>query len=98
MDIECKNHMANVETIFKSIDKSAKVKVPLGNDIVVESKGKGTVMVEKNTSTRLIHNVLLVPNLKENLLSMGQMMERGYTLHFEKGVWKILDNKNKRPR
>ena len=31
--------------------------------------------------------------LKENLLSIGQMMERGYTLHIEWGVWKILDNK-----
>ena len=53
-------------------------------------------MVETEKGTRLIHDVLLVPSLKENLLSIGQMMERGYTLHFEGGVCKILDNKNKR--
>ena len=53
-------------------------------------------MVETDKGTRLIHDVLLVPKLKENLLSIGQMMERGYTDHFEGGVSKILDNKNKR--
>ena len=95
MDSGCSNHMAKDETIFKSIDESDKVKVRLGNGSVVESKGKGTVMVETEKGTRLIHDVLLVPSLKENLLSIGQMMERGYTLHFEGGVCKILDNKIK---
>ena len=96
MDNGCSNHMAKDETIFKNIDEFVKVKVRLGNESVVESKGKGTVMVETNKGTLLIHDVLLVPSLKENLLSIGQMMERGYTLHFEGGVCKILDNKNKR--
>ncbi|KHN37178.1 Copia protein, partial [Glycine soja] len=46
LDSGCSNHMAKDETIFKSIDESVKVKVRLGNGSVVESKGKGTVMVE----------------------------------------------------
>ncbi|XP_058783623.1 uncharacterized protein LOC131658333 [Vicia villosa] len=96
LDSGCSNHMARDDTIFKSIDESVKLKVRLGNGSVVESKGKGTVMVETDKGTRLIHDVLLVPSLKENILSIGQMMERGYTLHFEGGVCKILDNKNKR--
>lgn len=75
LDSGCSNHMAKDETIFKSIDESVKVKVRLGNGSVVESKGKGTVMVETDKGTRLIHDVLLVPSLKENLLSIGQMMD-----------------------
>jgi len=69
LDSGCSNHMAKDETIFKSIDESIKVKVRLGNGSVVESKGKGTVMVETDKGTRLIHDVLLVPSLKENLLN-----------------------------
>ena len=46
MDSGCNNHMAKDETIFKSIDEFVKVKVLLENGSVVESKGKGTVMVE----------------------------------------------------
>lgn len=46
LDSGCSNHMAKDESIFKNIDDSVKVKVRLGNGAVVESKGKGTVMVE----------------------------------------------------
>nr|KYP56111.1 Retrovirus-related Pol polyprotein from transposon TNT 1-94 [Cajanus cajan] len=85
--------MAKDQSIFKDIDKSVKVKVRLGNGTMVESQGKNTVMVETKKGTRLIKDMLLVPNLKENLLSIGQMMENGYSLHFERDICKIYDNK-----
>jgi len=56
--------MANDRSIFKEIDNTVKVKVRLGNDTIVESKGKGTIMVEKKKGMRFIKDVLLVPNLK----------------------------------
>lgn len=95
LDNGCSNHMAKDETIFKSIDKSVKVKVRLENGNVFESKGKGIVTMDTYKDTRLIPDFLLVPTLKENLLSIGQMTKRGYTLHFEECVYKILENKNK---
>jgi len=88
--------MAKDESIFKDIDDSVKVKVRLGNGLVVESKGKGTVMVETKKGTRFIKDVLLVPNLKENLLSIGQMLEKGYIIHFEGDTCSIFDNSHKR--
>nr|KYP51763.1 hypothetical protein KK1_026424 [Cajanus cajan] len=93
LDSARNNHMAKDASIFKDIDESVKVKVRMGNDTVIESKGKGAVMVETKKGTRLITDVLLVPNLKENLLSIGQMVEKGYTLHFEGHTCKIYDNK-----
>ena len=93
MDSGCSNHMAKDQSIFKDIDKSVNVKVRLGNGAIVESQGKGTVMVETKKGTKFIKDVLLVPNLKENLLSIGQMMENGYSLHFEKDTSKIYDSR-----
>nr|KYP76948.1 Retrovirus-related Pol polyprotein from transposon TNT 1-94 [Cajanus cajan] len=93
LDSGCSNHMAKDQSIFKDIDNSVKVKVRLGNGTMVESQGKGTVVVETKKGTRLIKDVLLVPNLKENLLSIGQMMENGYSLHFERDICKIYDSK-----
>lgn len=52
-------------------------------------------MVETYKGTQIVHYVLLVPSLKEIFLSIGQMMERGYTFYFEGGVFKILGNTNK---
>ena len=63
---------------------------------MVESKGKGTIMVETKKGTRFIKDVILVPNLKENLLSIGQMMEKGYSLHFEGDTCTIYDKNNKK--
>jgi len=67
----------------------------VGNDTTMESRGKRTVMVETKKGTKFIKDVLLVPNLKENLLSIGQMMENGYSLYFEKGTCKIYDNRKR---
>lgn len=44
---------------------------------------------------RLIKDVFLVPNLKTNLLSVGQMGENGYSLYFDNGMCFIYDKKNK---
>ena len=84
------DHMAKDQSIFKVIDKLINIKVWLGNDNIVESRGKGTVMVDTKKGTKFIKDVLLV---QENLLSIGQMMENGYSLHFEKDTCKIYDNR-----
>nr|KYP58959.1 hypothetical protein KK1_014383 [Cajanus cajan] len=63
LDSGCSNHMAKDQSIFVDIDNSIKVKVQLGNGTMMESQGKGTVMVDTKKGTRLIKDVLLVPNL-----------------------------------
>jgi len=42
---------------------------------------------------KFIKDILLVPNLKENLLSIGQMMENEYSFHFEKDTCKTYGNR-----
>ncbi|RDX67382.1 hypothetical protein CR513_53757, partial [Mucuna pruriens] len=83
LDSDCSNYMAKDRSIFKDIDNSVKVKVRLGNGTMVESKRKSHHHDGDIKGTKFIKNVLLVPNLKENLRSIGQMMEKGYVLHFK---------------
>jgi len=40
-----------------------------------------------------LKDILLVHNLEENLLSIDQMMENGYSLHFDKDIFKIYDSR-----
>ena len=42
-------------------------------------------------SGKQIHDVLYVPDLEENLLSVGQLMENGYSLVFRDNNCKIYD-------
>ena len=55
----------------------------MGNGAMVTSKGKGTVFIQTKKSQRQIKDVCYVPNLDQNLLSVPQMMENGYSIHFQ---------------
>ncbi|TXG68356.1 hypothetical protein EZV62_003291 [Acer yangbiense] len=82
-------------SIFCNIDASNKSQVRLGNGALVEVKGKGTIAVETKKGRRFIKNVLLVPNLQQNLLRVGQMIQNGYSLHIEGDSCTIYDSNNK---
>ncbi|TXG53497.1 hypothetical protein EZV62_022666 [Acer yangbiense] len=82
-------------SIFCDIDTFNKSQVKLGNGALVEVKGKCTIAVETKKGRRFIKNVLLVPNLQQNLLSVGQMIQNGYSLHFEGDSCTIYDSNNK---
>ncbi|KAI5411714.1 hypothetical protein KIW84_056694 [Lathyrus oleraceus] len=68
---------------FINIDSSFGSKVKLGNGEHVEVKGEGIIGVTKKQGSKGIHDTLYVPELDENLLSIGQLLEHGYSLNFE---------------
>ncbi|XP_031259269.1 uncharacterized protein LOC116117370 [Pistacia vera] len=88
----CTNHMiANLED-FVNLDKSYHSKVKVGNGEFVAVKGRGDIAVQTKSVIKLIPNVLYVPSLSHNLLSVRQMMERKYALHFQDQFCTILDS------
>lgn len=55
----------------------------MGIGDLVQSTGKGTLVIEMKGETRYIKEVMIVLGLDENLLSVGQMIEHGYWLVFD---------------
>nr|CAN76244.1 hypothetical protein VITISV_023380 [Vitis vinifera] len=43
-------------------------------------KGKGTVAIESQTGLKLIYDVLFVPDIDQNLLSVGQLVEKEFKM------------------
>ena len=70
LDSGCSNHIIGDESIFIKMDTSLNSQVKIGNGALVQSKGKGTIAAEIKKRTRYISNVLLVPDLEQNLLSV----------------------------
>ncbi|KAM6593184.1 hypothetical protein CsatA_000887 [Cannabis sativa] len=62
--------MTKNESIFCSLDRS-KTKVKIGNGDFMEAVGKGTIAIDTKKGKRYINDVLLVPNIDQNLLSVG---------------------------
>ncbi|KAK8334017.1 hypothetical protein V6Z12_A10G239400, partial [Gossypium hirsutum] len=66
---------------FKSIDRSFKTNVKVRNGHFIKVEGKGDVLINTPTSTKLVTNVLLVPEIDRNLLSIAQLLEKGYSVN-----------------
>ncbi|CAL2236277.1 unnamed protein product [Prunus armeniaca] len=92
VDSGCSNHMTGDERLLIDIRRDVTSKVKMGTGETVQVAGKGTLVIETKTGRKHIQEVMLVPGLEENLLSVGQMMEHGYCLVFGKGMVTIFDD------
>ncbi|KAL0326872.1 UNVERIFIED_CONTAM: Retrovirus-related Pol polyprotein from transposon TNT 1-94 [Sesamum angustifolium] len=95
IDSAATNHMTYNKGAFQTLDESFKTNVKLGDNHIVKVEGKGLVAINTKKGTRIINDVMYIPNLRTNLFSVGQMMEKGYALHFGGDSCTIYDNKDK---
>ena len=62
---------------FSDLDESFRSSVKFGDNSKISVMGKGKVTIQtKGNSTHTIGNVFFVPDLKTNLLSVGQLQEK----------------------
>ncbi|GAA0154574.1 hypothetical protein LIER_12516 [Lithospermum erythrorhizon] len=90
MDSGCSNHMCKAAELFTSLDKSFNHSVKFGNDTRLTVIGKGVVKIKLKNVTYAIGDVYLVPELKNNLLSVGQLQEKGLSIMFKGGKCSVV--------
>ena len=83
--------MTHNASLFTELGKFFYSKVRVGNGELVEVKGKGVIAIETPSSTKYISDVLFVPSISQNLLSVGQMLEKKYSLSFGNMKCTIFD-------
>ncbi|GLU00272.1 hypothetical protein SLE2022_176510 [Rubroshorea leprosula] len=94
LDTGCSNHMCGDKSAFSDLDESCQDKVKFGDNSTIAVKGRGKVTIRaKDNSIQTISNVLYVSDLKSNLLSLGQLQEKGYEILIKDGVCQIRDSK-----
>lgn len=55
----------------------------------------GSIIVHtKGSNNKIINDVLYVPNLTSNLLSVGRLIQRGYSALFDDDKCTVFDKKN----
>ncbi|XP_026396288.1 uncharacterized protein LOC113290919 [Papaver somniferum] len=95
LDTGCSNHMCGKKEQFHQLDESVRGDVSFGNKTKVQIMGKGKILIRlKNGSHGYISDVYYVPSLHWNLLSLGQLCERGFKIMIEDGVCRIENKKN----
>lgn len=89
--------MTGDRSLFNSPDKAQKINVRLGNDKEMMVGGVGTLTVRTQTGElKQLQGVQFVPGLAHNLLSVGQLLAREYSVVFNQDSCAITDNHTKR--
>lgn len=83
---------AEVSPYFFSLNEDFHSTLRFGDCSTVMVMGKGDIKIKtRNGFVETILNVLYVPNLKSNLLTVGQLEEKGYAVTISNGVCEIYD-------
>lgn len=74
LDNGASNHMTGQRSKFTELDEKVIGEVRFGDGLTVSIRGKGTVTFKcKNGKKRVFKEVYFIPDLCNNILSLGQL-------------------------
>ncbi|CAL2279216.1 unnamed protein product [Prunus armeniaca] len=82
IDSGCNNHMTGNVNLLVNVRTNVVGKVQMTTGDLVNVAGMGSLVIDTTKERKYIIEVMYLPGLKENLLSVGQMDENGYYLLF----------------
>lgn len=78
LDSGASNHMTGFKSKFAELDENITGQVRFGDGSTVKIEGKGTVLLLcKTGETKALQDVYYIPNLRNNIVSLGQMSKEG---------------------
>jgi len=96
LDTGCSNHMTGKKSWFSELDDSVNRKIRFADNSIVCAAGIGKVLIHRKDGKKAcITDVLYVANMRSNLISIGQLLQKGYTMKVEAQTMKVFDIKNR---
>lgn len=79
LDTRCSNHMTCKKSWFSELDDSISEKTRFANNSIVCVKRTSKVLIHRKDGKKAsITDVLYVPNMRSNLISIGQLLQNVY--------------------
>ncbi|KAG7559183.1 Integrase catalytic core [Arabidopsis thaliana x Arabidopsis arenosa] len=96
LDNGASNHMTGDKRYFDKLDETITGKVRFGDDSRIDIKGKGTIaFTDTNGNSRIMNDVYFIPDLKSNIISLGQATESGCDIRLKGEYLTMLDSEGK---
>lgn len=96
LDSGCSNHMCGTKEWFTELDEKFRQSVKLGDDRRLQVEGKGNLRLKINGIIQMISSVYFIPGLKKNLLSVGQLQQKGLKITIEDDVCEVWHKQQQR--
>jgi len=90
LDSGCSNHMSGNKLWFTELDEKFRHSVKLGNNSRMAVMGKGCVKLKVAGAIQRIDEVYYIPELRNNLLSIGQLQEKGLAILIKNNTCKLF--------
>jgi hypothetical protein len=95
LDTGASNHMTGTRSVLSQLDQSVRGSVRFGDGSRVEIEGIGSVLMEgRHHEHKVLTNVYYIPKLKSNIVSLGQLEEKGFKSVLENGRLCVYDPDN----
>jgi hypothetical protein len=96
LDTGATNHMTGARSTFSELDKEIRGTVRFGDGSVVGIEGRGTVLFTcRSGEHQELREVYHIPQLKANIISLGQLEEDGFKILMEDGFLRIWDEQRR---
>lgn len=96
LDNGASNHMTGYREKFTYLDEGVTGKVRFGDGSTVDIKGRGSISVScKNGEEHVFHEVYYIPELCNNIISLGQLSEAGNKVVLKGEFMWIYDNRRR---
>nr|GEX25213.1 hypothetical protein [Tanacetum cinerariifolium] len=92
LDSGARNHMSGQKDLFVKMTEIVQGHVSFGDASKIDVKGRGKIRFFQNVKESMIEDVYYVPAMISNILSLGQLIEKGYWVLMKNGKL-LLKNK-----
>lgn len=92
LDNGASNHMTGEISYFSELNENVKGKVKFGDGSYVDIDGKGSILFEAKTGEqKLLTDIYYIPDLRSNILSLGQATEQGCDIRMRDNLLTVRD-------
>ena len=93
LDNGASNHMTGERGYFSELNQNIKGRVKFGDGSCVDIDGKGSILFEAKTGEqRLLTDIYYIPDLRSNILSLGQATEQGCDVRMKDDYLTLRDS------
>ena len=96
LDSGATSHMTGRVEAFSDLDRTVQGTVRFGDGSVVQIEGRGVITFTSKAGEKLkLAGVLLIPRLKNYIISLGQLDENGSKVLIEDGLLRVWDRRRR---